>query len=420
MKNILNREPIFRTSDEKGKHHFFGYYDKCPWSKNERFLLTLETDLIDRLPTEEDVASVGIIDLEGDKKFKKLAETRAWNFQQGCMLQWLGPDFNERIIFNDFRNNRFVSVIFNIKTDKEEKEIPFPIYAVHPSGEFALSVDFSLLNKMREGYGYKGRAINPGEGIYSINLENNEKNNIAFLDVGQSWVDHITFNPSGNKFAFLHRFKLKSGGFFSQFCVASADHKTIDIKNSVLLTSGMASHFVWKNDKEILIWARPPGTPAKVGKNKFIKKLILPVYHAFVHSADLRQKISGDGFLLFNIESRNFEKVGNGILIEDGHASFSPDKSRLLTDTYAGRNKMRKLFLFNLLSKKLTEVRSFYALPDKKFQVKGDWDSSNLRCDLHPRWNRDGTQVCIDSVHEGIRQIYVFDVSDILNEHGKN
>ena len=35
------------------------------------------------------------------------------------------------------------------------------------------------------------------------------------------------------------------------------------------------------------------------------------------------------------------------------------------------------------------------------------------RCDLHPRWNRDGRQVCIDSVHEDQRQMYLLDVSQI-------
>ena len=37
-----------------------------------------------------------------------------------------------------------------------------------------------------------------------------------------------------------------------------------------------------------------------------------------------------------------------------------------------------------------------------------------IRCDLHPRWSRDGRQVCFDSVHEGTRQIYVMDVSEIV------
>lgn len=33
-----------------------------------------------------------------------------------------------------------------------------------------------------------------------------------------------------------------------------------------------------------------------------------------------------------------------------------------------------------------------------------------IRCDLHPRWNREGTQVCMDSVHNGERQMYFVDV----------
>ncbi len=35
-------------------------------------------------------------------------------------------------------------------------------------------------------------------------------------------------------------------------------------------------------------------------------------------------------------------------------------------------------------------------------------------CDLHPRWHPDGTAVCVDSIHEGERQLYIADVSELV------
>ena len=415
------------TYQTKGKHHFFGYYDKCPWSKDGRFLLSLETDFIDRLPTEKNIARIKVFNLESGES-KIVAETYAWNFQQGCMLQWLGQDFQERVIFNDFRRGQLVSVIFNVLADREEKEIPFPVYAVHPSGKFALSLDFSLLDEVREGYGYKNGEIDARDHlIYSFDLDEPHDKKYTIYDGvlhnesldftnpnGKHWADHLTISPSGDYFAFLHRQPLKSGGFSSQLYLVRTDGKIIIGRPDVLLDSGMASHFVWKNDEELLVWGRPPSVTASVIKNVFLRRILVSLYHALFPTGWIRQKVSGDSFLLFKNLSKSFEKIGSGKLIEDGHCSFSPDKKWLLTDTYASKDNMRKLLLFNLESEKLIEVGSFYALPDPRFNTKPDFASSNLRADLHPRWNRDGTQICIDSVHSGSRQMHIIDVRDIV------
>ena len=72
------------------------------------------------------------------------------------------------------------------------------------------------------------------------------------------------------------------------------------------------------------------------------------------------------------------------------------------------------MILYNLEKNKRIDIGKFYSIPDKKYNIGKDWEISGMRCDLHPRWNRDGTKICIDSVHEGSRNIYVLDVSAIV------
>jgi hypothetical protein len=43
------------------KHHFFGYIGQCqtiPWNASGRYVLSLEIDRIDRLPTPDEAATV--------------------------------------------------------------------------------------------------------------------------------------------------------------------------------------------------------------------------------------------------------------------------------------------------------------------------------------------------------------------------
>ena len=97
--------------------------------------------------------------------------------------------------------------------------------------------------------------------------------------------------------------------------------------------------------------------------------------------------------------------LGEGILTEDGHCSYSPDGRWLLTDTYPVAEPYRTLILYDLLEDRRVDIGRFYSPPE----ITGE-----IRCDLHPRWNRDGTQICFDSVHEGHRQLYIVDVGQLV------
>ena len=106
--------------------------------------------------------------------------------------------------------------------------------------------------------------------------------------------------------------------------------------------------------------------------------------------------------------------IGIGTLTEDGHPSLSPVGDWIITDTYADFEHYRTLILYNLKTNRRVDIGKFYSLPSQSSNADKEWENSEMRSDLHPRWNRGGTQVCIDSVHQGTKQMYVVDVNEIV------
>jgi len=53
------------------KHHFFGYIGQCqtvPWNANDRYILGLEIDSIDRIPRPEEATVIILIDTKQNNK----------------------------------------------------------------------------------------------------------------------------------------------------------------------------------------------------------------------------------------------------------------------------------------------------------------------------------------------------------------
>lgn len=150
------------------------------------FLLVRETGFRDRRPGPDDVAEIGVIDLENNDQWRKLSETRAWNWQQGCMIQWV-PGSTEEIIFNVHQENRFQARVLNVRTS-ETRLLSQPVYGVSPTGREAISLNFSRLFDVRLGYGYAGVSDPWGEmlcpendGLYNTDLETGDSRLIFSL-----------------------------------------------------------------------------------------------------------------------------------------------------------------------------------------------------------------------------------------------
>ena len=115
-------------------------------------------------------------DLDSNTK-KKVATTNTWNWQQGARLCWM-PKSNDKIIFNDYLNGKYISRIINIRTMAESK-LNYPIYDIDCNGKYAISLNFSRLGVKRPGYGYLFDDFNSpkkikNDGIYIIDIPKNK------------------------------------------------------------------------------------------------------------------------------------------------------------------------------------------------------------------------------------------------------
>jgi hypothetical protein len=186
------------------------------------------------------------------------------------------------------------------------------------------------------------------------------------------YFTHLLFNEDGSRFMFWYRGASGKGGWPScRSSMYTASRKGKDI----CLLNDNNSHCTWWGRDKVLAWA----THRDKGMHTF----------------------------LFTDRTGDFRIVGEGLLEFNGHSTPSPDAKWLLTDIPPDARSERGLALYHFAANRRVDIGRFHPMP----ALKGE-----LRCDLHPRWNRAGTRVCIDSTHEGSRQMYLFDVGGIVHD----
>ncbi len=374
--------PVQITSN--GKEHFFAsYYGITSWNNSERYVTVLETDITTRLPTENDPATLGLVDLTTNQ-FIPITTTRAWNFQEGCMAHWLGKS-DSLIIYNDFREGKFVSVVMNAISKKEIKVIPYPISGVSPDGKHALGINFARLRITRTDYGYGGGGQNAqkdiafpeNDGLFLIDIETGKAKLLVGINQAKALVPvpsipsieyfaHTRFNRDGTKIFWLSR------GFpewnTTAFTV-SADGSNIQ---RCFPDGWGGSHYDWLNNDELMITAN---------------------FEAKQYS-----------HILFTVGSNNYKRLGNGLLDYDGHGTFSPDGKWMVTDSYPDKlSGEQRILLMDMKSQLILPLGRFHE-PDA---FTGWW-----RCDIHCRWSPKGDMIGFNSTISGSRQVYIFKLSN--------
>ncbi|UCC99439.1 MAG: hypothetical protein JSW66_06055 [Phycisphaerales bacterium] len=368
------------------KHHFFGYYGICPWNQSGRRLVCLESGFQDRMPSEGEAAAVGLVDAETGQ-FHKVAETRAWNLQQGAMLHWNPLSPEDQIIYNDRQGEDIASVVLNANSGRK-RLLPRAVSAVSHNGKWALSLTYGRVGRLRKVVGYGGaQDPNPddpapeNDGVFLMDLTSGESKLVVSIAqvyerlVGKHprlkgchmWFNHTVFSKSDTRFFFLARANLppdqkRQTGMFTANLDGSQLREAIPFDKSV-------SHFDWRDDRQIIATCSLDG--------------------------------SGRKHVLFTDGQADYRVIGEGFLDFDGHCSFSPDRDWIATDRKRGDTRRQWLLIYNVRTGQRQVLYS--GDMQKRLYMSGD-----MRCDFHPRWSREGDKICFDAIEPGgTRQLHV-------------
>ncbi len=374
-------------------HLFASYYAINAWSADGRYATVLETDVKGRLATENDPATLGVVDLKDNNRFIPLTTTRCWNFQEATMAHWLATAPDTHFIYNDLVDGKFVSIIFDMKT-KTKRVVPYPVSAVSPNGKEAVCINYARLRLTRPDYGYGGNGQDArtevtwpeDDGLFLVNLETSAAKLIVSIASARdrmtqvkdpkalAYFCHTVFSRDGSKIFWLAR-----------TVENLADQKTVRKWETTSFTCNRdgsdvrrcfpdgwgGSHFNWLDGDRLMVTAK---------------------YNDAVFS-----------HVLFTIGKADYTRIGRGVLDFDGHGVFSNDGLWMATDTYPDKLNERKLMVLRMADQAVLPLGCFF--------VPEIYREQYSRCDLHPRWLPDGKLLAFNSVHEGSRQVYVIDVT---------
>ena len=373
--------------------YFYGFHDKRPWSAGNRYLLAHGFgDLPNREPRAGDRVEVGYFTGEDHTEFIKTASTACFNWQQGSMLQWIGP--TENFIFNDAGGGDNVARIFDTE-GRALGVLPKAIAAVDPAGNLALAYNFARLQRHFPGYGYV-HGTDPElesdapatHGISVIDIATNRATTLftvaeiaAFqpeksMAGAKHFLTHCLFSPSGRRFLFLHRWVKNNNFTYTRMLSCDVNGRSLHL----FPTGGMVSHLAWQDETHVLAYSR---------------------------SVENR-----DAYILFTDQDSEYRLVGTRDFNSDGHPMCRETGSGcFVTDTYPNRLRRSYLILYDIPGEKRTDLGWFR----QPLQYR-----EAVRCDLHPRWNHGGTMICFDSAHPGKRSLCTLDPGNFLVNHHPN
>lgn len=409
----------FSTPDDG--HHLSGYYDKKVVSDDGRDLCCLEVPYIDRLAklaSEQGQATIKIFDME-ENKVRVLGNTQAWNFQQGCSLQFINND--KSIIFLALKTNKVVTRILGTGGEIED-EIDFPYYSFSNRANGFIGINQERYSKFRPGYSYPTDTNN-----YHSNYDDDDY--IFFYDIKKrkskilirmsdlaefpspipykssvNYMEHLTFSPCGTKFVFVHRFTTTNGQLYSRLFLYDTSLRNLKLLHG----KGRVTHFNWLDSERILVWQGGDTFAQSIKNMKILRNKIKPllkIYKSIISTnsevglTNVSRFMTGDCFAIIDINRNRIDTKTCRDILNDGHPSAAGD-DLFISDTYPhGQTNEIILYSFDLVKNKRKELT--------KIKHPREYNLTSLRCDAHPKVNITSGTVAVDRLLQSRRSVEV-------------
>lgn len=360
---------------------FFGFHDKSPWCPENRRVLAHR--ISDPFNPGRSAVQVGFFRDGSLSEFVAVDTTVAWSKQQGAQLQWCGTQ--GEMIYNTKKPDGHPGAVITTEDNDVHRILEYPIGAVDSVGRFVSALEYGAFGLGLPGYGYgewtrkvyRRRAFDdPAVGLTEIDLSTGvvavrrtlpevmERVGWARDPSWHNFLSHPAYSPDDQKLAFFLRRTTGRRRPETKICVY---HRETD--DLIVLPSGkMASHYCWLNSETLL---------------------------AYLESRDQE-----DTFQVLSAESGSVENA-EGLQEVDGHPNLSPGGKNLVIDTYPNRRRRQVLSIY-----RWEGGRSFSRIDKMCFYSPLTFRNED-RVDLHPRWDREGRRLCVDSSYRGERSLSV-------------
>jgi len=357
------------------RHVLCGYHDVTPFDARETRCAALAAPALVTAAYDGSAADIGWFDLtEREPRWRGLASTRTWCWQQGARLRW-HPTKADLMVYNDAQDGNGICRLQDATTGRLQQQLPMPLYDLAPDGRHGLSLDFNRLHAVRRGYGYPSvKALAPEQqGIWVVDLEGarcelavpiaelERLDPVASMANAQHYVNHISWSPDGSQFVALHLW-LSGGRRLSRMIVGDFPHG----RCRVLVNTGYAGHYCWLKPGRLLIFVGNQGEDS--------------------------------GFHLYNTLTGERKPVALASIREDGHPAPLAGDYEAILDTYPDALGFAQLFRLNLETEATVDIGRFH----HPVNFRGDY-----RCDLHPRPSPSGRMIAVDTVVAGRRVVSV-------------